>query len=249
MSGRPARVGEALAAAVVGGALGWGAGRVVHPVAADIGAVVGVANGAVSGARGIYPWRRARGVLAFVLDSTWAALPVIGALIAHVVAAVQRGGYLAAMSRRQGYHVYRGGLALKPGFAFTMGNVISGAGEVERPRRARLVTDHEAVHVWQARWFGPFYPLLYGGWVAVASLVGVVTWLRRGRREPVGPLVEACSYYMNPFEWWAYSRDGFWPPSGLRQGMGWKGPVVRSFTELRAARAPGPPAPPPGGPS
>jgi hypothetical protein len=128
-------------------------------------------------------------------------------------------------------------MVFKAGYALTLGNVISGAGDVGRARRAKLITDHEAVHVWQARWFGPFYFVLYGLWAGAGALVGLVTWLRRGRGEPAGPFVEACSYYMNPFEWWAYSRDGFWPPSGLRPGMGWKRPMVRSFGERTGTSA------------
>ena len=62
-----ATAGAALAAApwsLVG--LGWPA------------AVVGAANGAIGGVRRIYEWREARGVAAFVLDSTW-ALPMSAA--------------------------------------------------------------------------------------------------------------------------------------------------------------------------
>jgi hypothetical protein len=228
------RSGEAVLVAAAGGVLGWCAGALVHPVVGDVLALIAAANGAICGWRGIYPWRRWHGWLAFVLDSTWAAVPVAVGLLAHLVAAFRHGGFVAGMSARRGYHVYRGGMSLKPGFAFTIGNVISGAGEVSRAGRAKLVTDHEAVHVWQARWFGPLYLVLYGLWAAVGAVVGLATWLRRGRKEPAGPLVEACSYYMNPFEWWAYSRDGYWPPNGLRKGIGWKGPVVRSFVELRA---------------
>jgi hypothetical protein len=115
-----------------------------------------------------------------------------------------------------------------------VGNVISGAGPVENPLRARLVHDHESVHVWQARLFGPLYLPLYGLWAGLAALAGIVVWVRRGRTEPMGKVVESCAYYMNPFEWWAYSRQAFWPPSGLAEGMGWKQPAVRSFAERRA---------------
>ena len=46
-------------------------------------------------------------------------------------------------------------------------------------------------------------------------------------------MVETCSYYTNPFEWWAYSRDSYWPPHGKVADVGWTKPVVRSFAELR----------------
>ena len=238
MTGSPAaRPVESMLVGGAGGALGWLSGWWIHPVVGEVFAVVAAVSGAVGGWRGIYAWRRLRGWVGFALDSSWAVLPTAAALVAHGVALARRGGYVPAMSHRQGYHVYRGGMTLKPGYALTLGNVISGAGDVGRARRAKLITDHEAVHVWQARWFGPFYLVIYGLWSGIAALVGLLVWWRRGRTQPRGAVIEAYSYYMNPFEWWAYSRDGFWPPSGLLQGMGWKGPVVRSFAELEGTHS------------
>jgi len=40
-------------------------------------------------------------------------------------------------------------------------------------------------------------------------------------------VVESCAYYINPFEWWAYSRANHWPPSGKVAGLGWRRPAVR----------------------
>ncbi len=57
-------------------------------------------------------------------------------------------------------------------------------------------------------------------------------WVVRRRREPFGKVVESCAYYLNPFEWWAYSRDDHWPPKGLLAGIGWKRPVVRPFSRV-----------------
>jgi len=89
------------------------------------------------------------------------------------------------------------------------------------------VTDHEDVHVWQSRWFGPLYPLLYGAWMVGGGAVGMVVWVTRRRAESFTKVVESCAYYLNPFEWWAYSRDDHWPPSGKVGGLGWRKPVVR----------------------
>jgi len=232
------RSAEALLVGVVGAWLGWLVGGLVHSAVGMTMAVVAGMNGVLSGWRGIYSWRTSHGVAAFVLDSTWATFPVGVGLIAHVAARVSKdgGGFKRSLSIRQDRHVYCGGAHLQPGFALTLGNVISSAGDTSRVRRRKLITDHEAVHVWQARWFGPAYLVLYLGWTAMGALGGVLLWLRRGRREQLGHMVESCSYYLNPFEWWAYSRDDLWPPPGLAQGVGWRKPVVRPLADIRAHR-------------
>ena len=93
-------------------------------------------------------------------------------------------GYVPELSTRQNRHVYRRGFMPRRGFATTLGNVIGGAGDIERPRRRRLVTDHEDVHCWQARWLGPLYPMpstSVGPWLAGAA--GIVIWAVRRRDE------------------------------------------------------------------
>lgn len=197
-------------------------------------AVLGAANGLIGGGRGIYRWRQPSGPLAFVLDSTW-NLPMTGtSLLAHGVAALQRGRgrFVAELSRRRNRHVYAAGLQFRRGFALTLGPVVNGATEAARTndRRRQLITDHEDVHVWQARWFGPLYPVVYGGWVIGAALFGAAVWAARRRDEPLFRIVEGFAYYANPFEWWAYSRDGYWPPAGLADRIGWRRPVVLPFS-------------------
>jgi hypothetical protein len=213
------------------------------------GAFVGAANGALSGWRGTYAWSRPTGVLAFVLDSTWAVPLTAAALVTHAVAALQRGrgGYLDDLSRRANRHVYRRGFRVRRGFLITIGNTVHGAGDAatSSPRRRRVVTDHEDVHIWQGRWFGPLYPLLYGGWTVVGGVVGAAVWALRRRDAPFRGFVETCAYYLNPFEWWAYSRDGYWPPNAKVAGLGWRQPIVRPLSETpRRLSRPTPPAPP-----
>lgn len=235
---------EALAAGAAGAALGGAAGLAIGlPIPA---AVVGGANGLISGARRVYDWRTPRGVAAFALDSTWALLTTTGSLAAHAVGALRgEPGYASTLSERCNRHVYARGFQPRRGFAITIGNVVNGAGDTTQRRRARLVTDHEDVHVWQARLFGPIYPPLYLGWTIGAGALGALGWLVRHRDQPFTRVVDTYAYYLNPFEWWAYSRDDHWPPSGKLADIGWKRPVVQSFAARRAAAvssAPGTPA-------
>ncbi len=217
---------EAAAVGVAGAVLGAAVGSPLG-LAAPLG-VIGAANGVITGWRRVYDWGCSTGPIAFVLDSTW-ALPMTGAALASQVLGVVRGapGYDASLSRRANRMVFRRGFVPRSGFAITIGNVVSGAADTSLPRRRQLVTDHEDVHVWQARWFGPFYPLLYGGWMVAGGAAGMVVWAARRRDESFARVVESCAYYLNPFEWWAYSRDDHWPPTGKVRGLGWRTPIVR----------------------
>lgn len=217
---------EAAAVAVLGGVFGAAVGGPLG-LAIPFG-VVAASNGAISGWRRTYDWSCSSGLVAFTLDSTWAMPMTAAGLFSHAVAAVSKGSaYVADLSRRQNRHVYQRGFMPRRGFAITVGNVISGAGDTSLPRRQRLVTDHEDVHIWQARWFGPFYPLLYGGWMLFGGAIGAVVWAVSRRSDRFTKVVESCAYYVNPFEWWAYSRAGHWPPSGKVAGLGWRRPATR----------------------
>lgn len=247
-AGRSSAAAEATATAVVGVALGWFAWSWLDQWLGAVAAVVAGLNGAISGWRRIYPWRLTAGVIGFVLDSTWAVIPTAGGLLAHAGAALRgQPGYDVSLSRRRNRHVYRRGVALKPGYALTVGNVVSGAGNLDSARRRRLITDHEYVHVWQARWFGPVYLVLYGLWAALGAFAGAVLWLVRGRRRGTrfGVMVESVAYYLNPFEWWAYSRDDLWPPPGKVPDLGYRRAATRPLAQVRMARGWTPEADPP----
>jgi hypothetical protein len=217
---------EAAAVGVLGAGLAGAVGSTFD--AAVPLAVIGGANGAICGWRRVYDLGCSTGLVAVVLDSTW-ALPMTAAGLASQGLGLlrRRPEYDASLSRRSNRQVFGRGFVPRRGFAITVGNVISGAGDTSLPRRRRLVTDHEDVHVWQSRWFGPFYPLLYGSWMVLGGAAGMVVWLVGRRSERFAKVVESCAYYLNPFEWWAYSRHGHWPPSGKIAGLGWKRPIVR----------------------
>lgn len=234
------RLIEAAGVAVLGAMFAGAVGSVV-----GVGipaAVIGGLNGAISGHRRIYGWSCSDGLIAFTLDSTW-ALPMTGAgLFANAIGLLKKdSGFVPGLSERRNRHVYRKGFMPRKGFAVTLGNVVGGAGDVERPRRAKLITDHEDVHVWQARWFGPFYPVLYVGWTVIGGAVGGARWLidRRRKGDSLFDTVESAAYFLNPFEWWAYSRDDYWPPKGKVVGFGWQRPCCRPLTEAKPDRPSG----------
>lgn len=217
---------EAVAVAVLGGVFGAAVGGPLG-VAVPFG-MVAASNGAISGWRRTYDWSCSSGLVAFTLDSTWALPMTAAAMFSHAVGAVsKKSAYVVDLSRRQNRHVYQRGFMPRRGFAITVGNVVSGAGDTSLPPRQRLVTDHEDVHIWQARWFGPFYPLLYGGWMLCGGAIGATVWAVSRRSDRFTKVVESCAYYLNPFEWWAYSRAGHWPPSGKVAGLGWRRPITR----------------------
>lgn len=238
MSARRGRILEAVIVAVLGAALGYAAGALVDAIFdtsffAFVGAAIAVLNGVISGWRGIYDWSRPQGFVGFVLDSTWSLVMTAAAVFANAWGLLSKDSdYLADLSERRNVHVYRRGLMPRSGFAITLGNVIGGAGDVERSSRRLLIEEHEVVHTWQARWLGPVFPLLYGLWSLLAALYGVVMWAARHRDQPFGKVVETYSYYCNPVEWWAYSRAGKWRPSKMEDGCGWKRRMVRPHAEV-----------------
>lgn len=227
------RLAEAAGTALAGAVLGAGTGALIRgrvPGAAVVGAVVGGANGAISGFRGVYDWSSRNGVGAFALDSSWALGTTFAGLASHVIGAIRgRPDYSSATSERKNRHVYGRGFQPRAGFAVTLGNVVSGGGDLSMPRRVQLVDRHEDIHVWQARAFGPTYPMLYVGWMIGGGAAGAVAWVAGRRDVPFGKLVESCAYYLNPLEWWAYSRDDHWPPSGKVPGLGWQRPAVAPY--------------------
>jgi hypothetical protein len=227
---------EAVAIGASGALLGAAAGL---PFGLGVpAAVVAGANGVVCGWRRVYDWRTPKGAAALALDSTWALPMTAAGVFANAVGALTGGGFVTELSRRGNRQVYQRGFQPRRGFAITLGNVISGGGDTSRPRRARLITDHEDVHVWQARLLGPLFPVVYVGWTVAAGAVGVVAWVTHRRDVPFGRLVETYAYYLNPLEWWAYSRDDHWPPSGMVAGIGWRHPAVRPLHSVRDDRNP-----------
>lgn len=184
-----------------------------------VGAIAGGANGLASGVAGIYDWRSARGVTAMALDSTWGLPLVVASLALHAVNLVwPRSDYRPDLSRRRGYFVYAGGARVRPGFVWTIGNVVSNA-RPTGPRRLQMLARHEGLHVWQHRLFGPFFPVLYVAWLVAGSVAGTAVWLIRGGSW--WKTVDTLAYYDNPFETWAYRRDERWPHPAADASLAW----------------------------
>ena len=216
---------EALAASAAGALLGGITGRIVGLPA--LGTAIGAVSGAVSGARRMYDWKSPRGIGAFVLDHTWALATTSAAVVATGVNAATGAQIDESLTTRQNRMAFDRGLVLRNGFAVTFGYVINGAADrdgVINERRRKLVTHHEDQHVWQARMFGPIYPVVYAGWFAIGSIVATAKWLIHGRRTKLSDEIDAMAYYRNPFEWYAYTCDDNWPPHGVDATKVWAQP-------------------------
>ncbi|MEU4443472.1 hypothetical protein AB0K14_08320 [Actinosynnema sp. NPDC050801] len=165
-----------------------------------IGGLLGAFHGAWAWRIRLYP-RGPRGVALAVVDATW-SLPNTIAGAAFLAWALARGNRVdAEFSRHRGTLGLRDGVI--KGFATTVGPVQAGI--------AMGVDDHEAVHVLQARLFGPLYlPLVLVNWVVATVLP---YWLLYHDRE-AAPIDGVGAYFQRgvyPHCWheeWAYRRQG-----------------------------------------
>ena len=214
---------EAVVTAAFGSWLGLTAGFLVAgPAGAALGGAIAAINGLAAGYHGIYDWRGVRGWLAFAADSTWGLLgTTLGVVLLVANLGTRRAMTIREQSRRCNRHVHDGGLALKPFFALTLGNIISNANPRGRGVNPSFLSRHEELHIWQSRAFGPLFPLTYALWWAGGVVVGTVVWLFH-RDESWRRLVETAAYYDNPFEYWAYRNDENWPPAGAHPLLAWR---------------------------
>jgi len=211
---------EAVATGMAGVALVGGFGFVLGVLPAIPFGLAGGLNGFISGARGIYDWRTRKGWLAFVADSTWGILGTSTSVVLHALNSLRTSCYSSRLSFRRNRHIYEGGFGLKSNLALTQGNVISNAGQGRGEIVESFLDNHEELHIWQQRFFGPFFQLIYFVWFPLGTLVGLAVWVRN-RDESLARLVETASYYNNPFEYWAYRNDRFWPPSRAHPKVRW----------------------------
>ncbi|NIA25363.1 MAG: hypothetical protein GWP04_07305 [Gammaproteobacteria bacterium] len=220
--------GETIATGAAGAVLG---GATLSPIGLGVpGAIVGGLNGVISGKRRIYDWRRPSGWAAFVLDSTWGLIGSGSGLGVHALQHLRRdrGGYRADLSARKGRHVYETGVTMRKGFTMTAGNTVTNLGKGQA--RIDLLERHEMLHVWQSRLFGPLFPAIYGLWMIGGAVVGAALALRRG--DALRQTIDTIAYYDNPFEYWAYRRQGVWPPANAHTRYVWGGRTTMHASPL-----------------
>jgi hypothetical protein len=215
---------EATLVGVAGATVGFAIGLLAFGLLAVPSAIVAGLNGFISGARGIYDWRTLKGWFAFLADSSWALLGTTTSLVIHLINALKgNSGYQPHLSRRRNRHVYDAGCALKPNLALTQGNVISNAGQGRHELIETFLDNHEGLHIWQGRFLGPVFQLVYAFWFPFGVLIGLAVWLLN-RKESLPALVETASYYNNPLEYWAYKNDKCWPPRRAHPKLHWGRP-------------------------
>lgn len=188
---------------------GWGVvlGWLVDASASGI-VLLGAAAGLLGGVYGwaiasgkAYDLSSAKGVLAFVVDHTWSvANTLTGALFLTLNLIFGNRVDTAFTAGRNLVGLHKG---VVPGFATTIGTVQAGT---------KLNIDvHEAVHVLQARVFGPFYiPLVLANYAIATVLPYWLLYHDRTARPITGPV----TYFRRgvyPHTWneeWAYKVQG-----------------------------------------
>lgn len=166
-------------------------------IAGGVGLLFGVIYGAGVRAAGAYQLS-ARGIVAFLVDHTW-SLPntVAGALF---LALCRLAGNPIDSAFSQRYQHIGLQKAVIPGYAATtIGPVQAGTGGVDR---------HEAIHVLQARLFGPAYlPLVILNYVIATVLP---YWLL-ANHKPITGIGTYFTHGVYPYVWneaWAYRVEG-----------------------------------------
>jgi hypothetical protein len=156
------------------------------------------------------------GVVAFALDETWGLAGSGQGDLLHLVNFTW--GDHEVDETRTDAHRYNSGLAVKSGFAFTQGSVMSNNDDAE----GTPLFSHENTHVWQNRLFGPIFIFSYVAWMILFFFPGLIFGLVTG--AGVGKAIENLCYYNNPWEVWGYAVE---EKDRNLQGRGiWSGVVV-----------------------
>lgn len=170
----------------------------------------------------IYDLNDQTGRTALALDYTW-GLP--GTMLGYGIQVINMFWatdpmYRDDLSVGQNRHVYEGGFYLKEGFAHTQGNTATNMGFNGSGVNMGVLDNHESLHMWQSRLFGPAYQGTYVGWAAAGLPIATAVWLTDTDQD-LFSLIETAVYYDNPFEYWAYQNNNQWPPSGANPILAW----------------------------
>jgi len=176
------------------------------------GAISAGVNGAFAGARGTYNWSSPSGYFAAAQDAT---VGLVGTTLGNVsnlinigvpvIGVLGRGAeYEPDQIYRQNRQVYKGGFGFQD-YALTQGNVTSNW----EGHDTSLLNDHELLHTWQSRTFGPLYQATYVAWFVGGALTGAAYSAVGGQN--FFNSVMAAGYASNPFEGAAYHQQGYHP--------------------------------------
>lgn len=196
--------GGIISAIVLAGAVGVFGLLVGGGLGFLIGALIGLALGAVYGwaitAVRAYDYGSAGGIVAYVVDHTWSVLnTLVGALF--LAGNVVFGNKLDRTFSQRGVVGLQNGVF--PGFATTIGTVQAGTN--------MGIDDHEAVHVLQARIFGPlFIPMVLVNYILATVLPYWLLYHDRTAR-PITGLFTYFKRGVYPHTWneeWAYKVQG-----------------------------------------
>jgi RHS repeat-associated protein len=185
---------------------------------AGVGGAMGGLNGLLSGARGIYDWEHLSGYLAFFADSTWGLLGTSLGNVVQICNIIGGAKFRDDLSHRQNRNVYENGIYIAKDDAFTQGNVISNAIAGGKTIDLGLINNHESLHILQNRIFGPIFQVVHVVWMIGGAIVGSIFWLFHMDHK-YGDIVETAAYFDNPWEYWAYSNQGYWQPKGQKGGF------------------------------
>ena len=164
-------------------------------IATSVGAFTGTMDGMWQTHQWLGP-----GVVAFALDESWGLNGTAQGDLLHLVN-FSWGDHVVGETRTDA-HRYKSGFAVKSGFAFTQGAVMSSN---TFPAGSPLFS-HENTHVWQNRLFGPGYVLSYIAWMVVLFIPGLLYGVLSGNGAGTG--IQAFSYFSNPWEAWGYAVQG-----------------------------------------
>ncbi|MBO9560188.1 MAG: hypothetical protein J7515_16590 [Caulobacter sp.] len=164
-----------------------------------IALVVGGLVGLFDGLWATHKWA-GLGAPAFLLDVTWGLGGNTNGVLMHLINFAWADHGDGPDENRHDAHRYKQGFAIRSGFAFTQGAVMSNTDAWDP------TTDlfkHETIHIWQNRLLGPFFWFSYAGWMLVTLIPALIAGLIDSSRR-IGDAITWWTYFDNPWEVMAY---------------------------------------------